>query len=196
VGRHPLDQGKKNARRRNAWLIFQDESGISLTPPIRRTWAPRGHTPILHTPFNWKRMSMAAAIAYRPDGSAAKVMFATTPGTYNDVSLIAFLRQLRRQFDGDKVTLIWDGLPSHRSRRMREFLDTQRSWLVVERLPAYAPELNPVEALWGNLKGTELANLCVDTLAETEHHVRRGVRRVRRENDLAFAFLRHTGLSL
>lgn len=79
---------------------------------------------------------------------------------------------------------------------MRELLDTQRSWLVVERLPAYAPELNPVEALWGNLKGTELANLCIDTLAETEHHVRRGVRRVRREGDLAFAFLRHTGLSL
>jgi transposase len=135
-------------------------------------------------------------LAYAPDGSEAKVMFSARPGAYNDTSLITFIRQLRRQFNGDKVTLIWDGLPSHRSRRMHAFLDTQHSWLVVERLPAYAPDLNPIEGLWGNLKGTELANLCVDTISETEYHARRGVRRIRKERDLAFAFLRHTGLSL
>jgi hypothetical protein len=44
------------------------------------------------------------------------------------------------------------------------------------------------------IKGTELANLCVDTISETEYHARRGVRRIRKEKDLAFAFLRHTGL--
>ena len=139
---------------------------------------------------------MAAVLAYAPDGSEAKVMFGAQPGTYNDTSLITFIRQLRRQFNGDKVTLIWDGLPSHRSRKMRAFLHTQRSWLVVERLGAYAPDLNPVEGLWGNLKGTELANLCVDTISETEYYARRGIRRIRKEKDLAFAFLRHTGLSL
>lgn len=196
MGRHPLAPGKKNARRRGAWLVFEDESGISLTPPVRRTWAPRGQTPVIHAPFNWKRMSMAAVLAFAPDGSEAKVMFSAQPGAYNDTSLITFIRQLRRQLNGDKVTLIWDGLPSHRSRRMHAFLATQRSWLVVERLPPYAPDLNPVEALWGNLKGTELANLCVDTISETEYHARRGVRRIRKEKDLAFAFLRHTGLSL
>ncbi len=79
---------------------------------------------------------------------------------------------------------------------MRSFLAKQRSWLVVERLPAYAPELNPVEALWGNLKRSELANLMVDTVVETESAARRGIERVRNETDLAFAFLRHTGLSL
>ncbi len=139
---------------------------------------------------------MAAVLAYAPDASEAKVMFGVRPGAYHDVSLIAFIRQLRRQLNGDKITLIWDGLPSHRSRKMRAFLALQRSWLVVERLPPYAPDLNPVEGLWGNLKGNELANLCVDTISETEYHARRGVRRIRKEKDLAFAFLRHTGLSL
>jgi transposase len=43
--------------------------------------------------------------------------------------------------------LLWDGLPAHRSRAMRAWLATQRSWLVVERLPAYATELNPTEGL-------------------------------------------------
>jgi hypothetical protein len=49
---------------------------------------------------------------------------------------------------------------------MRAFLASQRDWLVTERLPAYAPELNPVEGLWSNLEGQELANLACDTLGE------------------------------
>jgi transposase len=138
-------------------------------------------------------MSMAAVLVYASDGSKAKVIFNAQPGAYNNSSLITLIRQLCRHFNGDQVTLIWDDLPSHRSRRMQVFLGAQRSWLVVERLPAYAPELNPVEVLWGSLKGTELANLCVDAISETEYHARRGVRRIRKEKDLAFMFLLHTG---
>ena len=50
---------------------------------------------------------------------------------------------------------MWDGLGSHRSRPMPAFLGSQRGWLVAERLPGYAPELNPVEGVWANLKGQE-----------------------------------------
>jgi transposase len=57
------------------------------------------------------------------------------------------LGQLRRCLHGQKVTLLWDGLPSHRSRAMQAFIASQRGWLVAERLPGYAPELNPVEGL-------------------------------------------------
>jgi transposase len=53
-----------------------------------------------------------------------------------------------RSPNGDKITLIWDGLPSHRSQAMRAFLKKQRKWLVVERLPAYEPDLNPIEQVW------------------------------------------------
>jgi transposase len=88
------------------------------------------------------------------------------PGAYNTDSLIAALEQLRRFLGGQKTTLLWDGLPAHRSRAMRAWLRRQRSWLVAEPLPACAPERNPVEALWANLKGVELANLASDTLEE------------------------------
>jgi transposase len=69
-------------------------------------------------------------------------------------TLIQALEQLRRFLGGHKATLVWDGLPAHRSKLMWSWLHRQWSWLVVERLPAYTPELNPVEPLWSNLKAT------------------------------------------
>jgi transposase len=79
---------------------------------------------------------------------------------------------------------------------MQSSIRSQRRWLVVERLPGYAPDLNPVEGLWGNVKGTELANLCADSLEEPTQAAHAGIDRVRADYDLAFAFLRHCGLSL
>lgn len=163
---------------------------------MRATWAPRGKIPVIRHRFNWKRASIAAAICYRPDASTARLAFGVHAGAYNDDALIAFITQLRRHLRGDKATLIWDGLPSHRSNKMKHFLTAQRHWLVVEALPAYAPDLNPVEALWGNLKGTELANLSTDTLTETIDATTAGFARIRRRPTLLFAFLRHRGLSL
>src|SRR5689334_23745746 len=90
------DLHKKSARRSGAWICFQDESGFSLLPVVRGTWAPRGQTPVLRHRFSWSRMSMAGVLAYRPDRSRAKLIFQTKAGSYNTDSLIEFLRQLRR----------------------------------------------------------------------------------------------------
>ena len=81
---------------------------------------------------------------------------------------------------------------------MRAWLATQRSWLVVERLPGYAPELNPVEGLWANFrgKGGELANLAGDTLDEVIAAATRGADRVRQTPHLPYSFLRRCGVSL
>jgi hypothetical protein len=65
----------KSARRRGAWICFQDESGFSLLPPVRATWAPKGCTPVLRHSFNWKRLSMSGALACKSDGSQAALMF-------------------------------------------------------------------------------------------------------------------------
>jgi DDE superfamily endonuclease len=48
---------------------------------------------------------------------------------------------------------------------MKEYLLQERRWLKVERLPGYAPDLNPVETLWGNIKGQELANRVVPMIS-------------------------------
>jgi hypothetical protein len=88
---------------------------------------------------------MAAGLCYGVRGGAARLAFHVTAGNYGTDTLIQVLCELRRFLGGEKATLLWDGLPAHRSRAMQAWLATQRSWLVVERLPAYAPELNPVE---------------------------------------------------
>jgi len=139
--------------------------------------------------------SLAVALAFRWDFRRSGLFFQTRPGSYNDAALIAFLTDLKRDVRGRRVILVWDGLPSHKSRTMQAYLLGERSWLTVERLPGYAPDLNPTELVWGNVKGRELANLCADNLGEVEREVRAGLRRVRRSRTLAFAFLRHSGLS-
>jgi hypothetical protein len=79
---------------------------------------------------------------------------------------------------------------------MRAWLGRQLSWLVVEPLPGCAPERNPVDTLWPNLKGVELANLAGDTLEDVIAAAERGIKRIRHTHHLAHSFARHCGLSL
>ena len=184
---------KKGAIGRGATLVFWDEAGFSQRPSVRRTWAPKGQTPVLKQPFNWKRLSAIGMVSYAPGSDRVRVLFSLRPGNVDSAWVVSSLRSLRRHVPG-QVVLLWDGLPAHRSAITKQFLRTQAAWLTVEPLPAYAPELNPVELLWANLSARELANLCANTLAELAHQVQRGVRRIRRDCDLVLAFLQHSKL--
>jgi hypothetical protein len=138
---------------------------------------------------------MAAALCHGSRGGGAALAFHHRVDAYNTDTLIQALGELRRFLGGQKATLLWDGLPAHRSKAMGAWLGRQRSWLVVEPLPGYAPDLNPVEALWSSLKGMELANLAGDTLNDVIAAAERGIQRIRATHHLAYSFLRHCGLS-
>ena len=90
-------------------------------------------------PFNWKKASMAAGLCYGVGGGGAQLAFHITAGSYNTDTLIEVLGDLRKFLGGEKATLLWDGLPAHRSRAMRTWLATQRAWLVVEACPPTPP---------------------------------------------------------
>ena len=139
---------------------------------------------------------MAAAWCYGSRGRGAALALHHQVGAYDTETLIGALEGLRRFLGGQKATLVWDGLPAHRSLTMRAWVRRQRHWLVVEPLPGYAPDLNPVEALWSSLKGMELANLAGDTLQDLIAAAERGIQRIRGTHHLAYSFLRHCGLSL
>lgn len=162
--------------------MFVDESGFRLLPALVKTWAPRGQTPILRVPLRWEHLSVIGAIT--PLG---KLYTWVQERSVNGQDLVFFLRHLLHHIPG-KLLLIWDGLPAHRSAPVKRFLAQeaqQRLWLV--RLPAYAPELNPIEALWSFLKQVELKNLCCHTLAQLRAQLRRAIERVRHKTDIISA---------
>jgi transposase len=144
-----------------------------------------------------KRLSMAGVSCYRPDASDARLALHLREGGYDTDQLIPIVAALGRLLGGDApVILVWDNLPAHTSLAMRAWVADQRAWLQVEYLPAYAPDLNPVEGLWANLKGVELANRACFSLEELAAAAEQGAGRVRGEPELLFSFLHQAGLSL
>ena len=92
-----------------------DECGFSQRPTVRRTWAPQGETPTIREHFNWKHLSAAGAIAWRPGQPRTRLFLSLRPGSYDKESLVEYLRNLRRHVRGPLLVL-WDGLPAHRSK--------------------------------------------------------------------------------
>ena len=138
-------------------------------------------------------MSAAGFLCYRADGRRARLYLHSQPGSYTSDILIPALRALRRRLRAP-VVLIWDGLNSHWSHKMAAFVASQR-WLQVERLPGYAPDLNPCEGLWANLKGGDLANRAEETIGQVAEIAHCAARRVAHSQQLLFGFLAQTGLS-
>jgi transposase len=143
---------------------------------VVRPYAPVGQTPTLR---EWcTRDHLSAISALSPQG---KLYFHSQDRTINSDDVVAFLEHLLREVPG-RIVIIWDGAPIHRSHTIREFLTNGASQrLHLERLPAYAPELNPGEGLWQQLKGVELRHVrCVD-LPHLRGALRDAVKRVRRK---------------
>lgn len=191
-----MARDKKLARQKQAWIVFEDESGASLTPVVRRAWAPRGKTPVLHHPFNWKRISMAAALAYRWDGARTRLYFQTQDGTYNEESLIEFIRELRRHFRGRAGDPAL-GRSALASEPNDDAVPGRAAALAGgEAAARLRPRAGPAEGLWSNLKSQELANRWETHVQMVTIAARQGANRVRTQRGLLLGFLRHTGLQL
>jgi len=193
LGAGTLAAGKKNAQRLKAWWCFLDESGLSQRPPIRATWAPRGQTPRVVEPFNWQRLSGIGALLTSADGQRPRWLLALHQGGIRSHHIVRFRNGLKRH-RRHPLILLWDGLPAHRSRLTQRALAGHRDWLRLEALPAYAPELNPVEQRWAHLDTPALANTPEEDLDRLSGRVRRGLGRVNRHSPWGRAFLCHTGL--
>jgi transposase len=154
---------------------------LSERPHRKRTWAPKGQTPVLQYHFNWKTLSAVAGITFW------NFYFRLFAGAIRSPQIIEFLTYLLRHLPS-KLLIVWDGLPVHRSRAVWEFVRQQRGRIWLEFLPAYAPELNPTEYIWGHLKQHELANFCPKDLRELSGHAIRALKRMRRRPRLVMAF--------
>ena len=111
-----------------------------------RTWAPKGETPVLQYSFTWNQLSAVAGVSFW------NIYFKLVQGAVRAPEVVAFLRALRRHLAERKLLIVWDRLQAHRSRLVREYVESQDGAIHLEFLPPYAPELNPDEYVWNDLK--------------------------------------------
>jgi transposase len=184
-----LARAKKKSVKERRTLVFVDESGLSERPSVVRTWAPKGQTPQLVFSHSWGKISVIAGITWW------EFYFRLYRGSIKGREAAEFLGHLRRQI-GRKLLVIWDGLAVHRSRTVQRHVEGTQGQVVLAGLPAYAPELNPVEYIWGHLKGHALANFCPKDLGHLGREARRHLRRSQRRRTLIRAFWQQAELSL
>ena len=144
-----------------------------MLPTVRRTWAPRGQTPILrHRTRSHKKVSAIGALTISPQRRRLGLYLHWHPDkNITQDEVILFLRDLLAHLRGN-VILVWDRLNAHRSAQVKLWRAVYPR-LSIEWFPPYAPELNPMEYVWGNLKGHRLANhgLCeLEAIHEFAEH--------------------------
>jgi transposase len=146
-----------------AHLVFVDESGFLLIPPVRKTWSPVGQTPVLHHRYGHDRISAISGIAVSPKRFHCTLYCQLYEDNIQNQEVAVFLRHLLHQVRGHLIVLLDNGKP-HRGESVQELL-ARTSRLHLEPFPPYAPELNPDEGVWNQLKSS-LANGRPDTQAE------------------------------
>ncbi len=185
----------KKARRRNAHLVFLDESGYMLTPTVRRTWAPRGSKPVLECWDRRDRISAISAITVSPKATRLNLRFSLLPHNVHGEDVVDFLRQLKRQVRRP-LTVLWDGSQVHRKSKVVQAYLAKHPEIVAENLPAYAPELNPDELVWGWSKHGRLSNLAAQHTDELAERVVDELTCLQQHPHLLAAFLEKTKLRL
>ena len=183
-------------RRRQAHLVFIDETGFLLAPLVRRTWAPVGQTPVLHQRTrHHRKVSGIGAITLSPQRRRlGYYLHLHRDGSIGQQQVIVFLRELLRHLRGN-VVVVWDNLSAHRGRLVQQYL-VRTPRLRLERLPPYAPQLNPMEYSWGHTKMNRLANCCPLDVDALHTAVKAATESLPDQQDLLRGFVRATGLAI
>lgn len=166
-----------------------------MAPLVRRTWSPRGCTPVLHQRGrHHRKVSSIAAICVSPQRDRVRLYFRLhSDANVDAAAVVAFLDALHRRLG--RVCLVWDRLQAHRARVTQGFIHRTPDFQA-HYFPAYAPELNPMEYGWSWLKTNPLANLPCPTVVELADAARRHSRSLQRQHDLLRGFVRHSPLPL
>ena len=168
-----------------------DQSGFCLLPMVVRTYAPIGQTPVLHEELSRDHLSAISGITLE-----GKLLMMEQERAFKGPDVVRFLRHALRRISG-KLLVIWDGLPIHRSRAVKNFLsDGAAARLQLEHLPGYAPELNPDEGVWKHLKCVELKNICCQSLSELKNELRKAKERLRHKRDVILGCIKQPGFEV
>jgi transposase len=163
---------QKKARRQRAHIALIDESGLLMGPLLRRTWSPKGHTPaIVQEGGHRQKVSVAAAVWLSPRRDHLGLYFHTlADGYFDNWYVTAFIEAMLRDLAG-RFVIVWDGGPMHQGEPIRALEEQFADRLSLERLPPWAPMLNPVEPLWSWLKWERLSNFAAHNVSELDRRV-------------------------
>jgi transposase len=181
---------QRRARKERRTLVFTDESGFYLLPAVVRTYGPKGLTPVLYHWAKRDHLSVAGAVT-----TTNKVYTMVRRKALNGLNCVEFLQHLLQQIGGS-LLVIWDGSPIHRRAAVKDFVTgVGEKDLVLETLPSYAPDLNPVEWLWKHLKHVELRNRTCMDLEELHMEFHIAVGHIRQKPLLIHSFFQGPGLA-
>lgn len=183
----------KKGLRIKARIGFSDESAFSDKPMVRKTWSPKGKTPILKVPGGWITRSVISMITCSPRGQRPRLYFEAMKGTVNADRFIAFLQGTRKHIRS-KLILIIDNLRVHKAKKVAAYLGTQCQWLSVEFLPPYAPELNPAEYLWSSRKRKDFSNMPIVGNRALDRRIRASGKKAQKDPQLLKGFLKASTL--
>jgi len=137
---------KRRAKRLGAKIFFWDEAGFQSDPPLGRTYGLKGKTPIVLTSGQRQSLNVISAVNARGEFWAA-----TYTGKLNAEAFVAFLENFMKGRSG-KIFLVVDGHPAHKANLVNNYVGSLEGSLELHPLPAYSPELNPDEFVWGHMK--------------------------------------------
>lgn len=143
---------KKKAKEEERVIVYADESGFGLTPNVGKTWHMKGKTRVLRTNCKYKHLSVAGGIS-----ESGEICYTILQRSFTGKSIVEFLKKMQG-FYKKKLTVIWDGAAIHNSKEVKEFLEKNGDKIRLVRQPAYSPEVNPIELMWGYLKKNKLSN--------------------------------------
>ena len=178
-------QIQKRAKKEGAVIYFQDESGVRSDFHSGTTWALKGHTPIIEATGARFGLNMMAAITPR-----GQMHFMIVQGTVKSDQICEFLKRLMHGHD-NKVFLIWDGHPTHKSKRVKECIAKFDGRLEIFLLPPYSPDLNPIEQLWNHTKGNSVGRQVVNGPDQLKTAVINTLRRLQKLPKKIASLFRH-----
>ncbi len=144
----------KEAKEKNATILFQDESGVQSRPNVRRTWSRKEKRPVMRVREKRDKISISSTVSVDGD-----LYFAIKEGSMNEDDILSFLDQILSEINGF-LYIFWDNIMIHRSKKVKEYLGIHNDRMITRRIPPYSPELNPDEFVWNALKYQELPNFC------------------------------------
>jgi transposase len=179
---------QKKAAAEGRTLIWVDEAGFYLLPAVVRTYAPVGQTPILRTPYSYDHVAVISGIT-----ATGRLFTQAYEQAIRGRQVVAFLKHLLRHIPG-KLLVMWDGASIHRCHAVKDFLahgGAER--LHLERLPGYAPELNPDEGIWRYLKHVELRNVVCQNRQDLRYELRLATARLRHKSHVIAGCIAQAG---